>query len=111
MDIQLGSGGRYTLSKPVPTPGAIYQGLVVGVSGPGGVIRPISAHWPDARGRFSLLLPASARGVPCDSGRTSTSSCRASPAVPGGRIDLTSWPRALGETVPRGFALIRTPTG
>ena len=111
MDIQLGSGGRYTLSKPVPTPGAIYQGLVVGVSGPGGVIRPISAHWPDARGRFSLLLPASARGVPLRLWENQHQFVSRVPAVPGGRIDLTSWPRALGETVPRGFALIRTPTG
>jgi alcohol dehydrogenase (cytochrome c) len=111
MDIQLGSGGKYTLTKPVATPGAIYQGLVVGVSGPGGVIRPISARWPDARGRFSLLLPASARGLPLRLWENQHQFVSRVPAVPGGRIDLTSWPRALGETVPRGSALIRTPAG
>ncbi len=32
MNIQLGSGAKYTISKPAPYPGAVYQGLVVGVS-------------------------------------------------------------------------------
>jgi PQQ-dependent dehydrogenase (methanol/ethanol family) len=107
MDIQLGSGGRYTLTKPVPTPGAIYQGLIVGVSGPRGVIRPISARWPDARGRFSILLPASSRGATLRLWENQHQFVSRIAAEPGGRIDLTFWPRVLGQTVPRGFALLR----
>jgi alcohol dehydrogenase (cytochrome c) len=110
LDIQLGSGGRYTLSKPTATPGAIYQGLVVGVSGPRGVIRPVVARWPDAQGRFSLLLPSPARGVPLRFWENQHQFVSRVPAVPGGRIDLATWPRALGQTVPRGFALLRVPS-
>jgi alcohol dehydrogenase (cytochrome c) len=110
MDIQLGSGGRYTLSKPVTTPGAIYQGLVVGVSGPRGVIRPVSARWPDAQGRFSFVLPASARGVPLRFWENQHQFISRVAAAPGGRMILASWPRVLGQTVPRGLALLRVPS-
>jgi hypothetical protein len=109
MDIQRLALG-YTLSKTMPTPGAIYQGLVVGLSGPRGVIRPVAARWPDARGRFSILLPASARGVPPRFGENQHQFVSRAPVVPGGRVDLTSWPRVLGQAVPRDFALLRVPS-
>jgi alcohol dehydrogenase (cytochrome c) len=110
MDIQLGSGGRYTLSKPVAARGAIYQGLVVGVSGPRGVIRPVSARWPDAQGRFSFVLPASARGTTLRLWENQRQFVSRVAAVPGGRVDLASWPRLLGQTVPRGLAVLRVPS-
>ena len=40
-----------------PNAGAVYRGLIVGVLGPRGVIKPLSVRWPDAQGRFSLVLP------------------------------------------------------
>src|SRR5439155_16960468 len=58
MDIKLPSSGA---SIPVPTStaeaGAFYRGLLVGVAGPKGVVKPLSATWPDAQGRFTLVLP------------------------------------------------------
>ena len=110
MDVQLGSGGRYTLSKPVATPGAVYQGLVVGVSGGHGVIRPVAARWPDAQGRFSLLLPRSARGATLRFWENQRELVSTVKAVPGGRIDVSTWPRELGQTVPRGLAVLRIPS-
>lgn len=110
MNIELGSGGRYTISKPVATAGAIYQGLVVGVSGPRGVIRPIAVRWPDARGQFSILLPSSARGVTLrfwENQRQFFSRVR---ATPGGPVDLTAWPKVLGQTIPRGLGVLRVPS-
>ena len=92
------------------TPGAIYQGLVVGVSGPRGVIRPVSARWPDAQGRFSFVLPASARGVPLRFWENQHQFISRVAAVPGSRMILASWPRVLGQTVPRGLAVLRVPS-
>jgi hypothetical protein len=64
MNIRLPSspGGRMEVPQPKVAPGAIYEGLLVGVVGRGGPIRPISARWPDRSGRFQLVLPASLRG-------------------------------------------------
>src|SRR5205814_8417571 len=63
MDVQLPkTGTRPALPKPVEIPGAVFRGLVVGASGPGGVIKPLAVHWPDAKGNFSILLPRSLRG-------------------------------------------------
>ena len=49
---------------PVSTavPGAIYRGTLVGVSAGTGVVRPISATWPDAKGRFQLDPAGVGRG-------------------------------------------------
>jgi PQQ-dependent dehydrogenase (methanol/ethanol family) len=110
MNIQLGSGGRYTLSNPQPVVGAIYQGIVVGVSGPRGVIRPLRATWPDRSGRFSLLLPATARGDTLSFWQNQHQFFSRRAARPGGPIELTTWPRALGESVPRGLAALRAPS-
>jgi len=110
MNIELGSGGRYTISKPVATVGAIYQGLVVGVSGPRGVIRPIAVRWPDKTGRFSILLPSSASGVTLHFWENQRQFFSRLPAKPGGRVDLATWPKVLGQTVPRGLARLVVPS-
>ena len=51
-----------TTLNPQAVPGAIYQGLMVGVVGKGSVIHPISATWPAKNGFFRLVLPSSAAG-------------------------------------------------
>jgi alcohol dehydrogenase (cytochrome c) len=109
MDVQLGTGGRYTLSKPDAAIGAIYRGLVVGASGPRGVIRPIEARWPDAGGRFALLLPSSARGTTLRFWQSQRQFYSRVPARPGGRVDLSTWPRVLDQNVPRGTATFHVP--
>ena len=48
MDAELGSGGRYTLSRLVATRGAVCEGLVIGVSGRHGAICHVAARWPEA---------------------------------------------------------------
>ena len=66
MDVKLPATPTTPLALPTSTsfPGAVYQGTLVGVSGPGGVIKPLSATWPDLRGRFTLVLPGSVSGKP-----------------------------------------------
>ena len=107
MNVQLGTGGRYTLSTPQATLGAIYQGLVVGVSGPRGVIRPLRATWPDRTGRFSLLLPSSAQGATLTFWENQHQFFSRRAARPGGPVELATWPKALGQSVPRGLATVR----
>ena len=51
------------VAKPSSRAGAVYEGVMVGVSGPHGVVKPLSATWPDRSGHFRLVLPATARGA------------------------------------------------
>src|SRR5262249_19843583 len=93
-------GGALVLStlSPQAIPGAIYQGLVLGVvGGKGGVIRPISATWPDAKGRFSLVLPGSAKGQTVSFWEAQRQFFSTSNAKPGGPVDLSVYPKRLPE--------------
>ena len=109
MNIQLGSGGKYTISKPTSYAGAVYQGLVVGVSGAGGVIKPIANRWPDAKGRFTIVLPASARGKSVRFWENQRQFFTRSAARPGGAVDLSTWPTQLGAAAPAGLASLTLP--
>ena len=63
MDVKLpASGLGLPLPKSSPEAGAVYRGLLVGVLGRNGVIKPLSVRWPDTQGRFSLVLAASRPG-------------------------------------------------
>ncbi len=109
MDISLGSGGRYTIQKPTSYAGAVYEGLVIGASGPGGVIKPLAEHWPDAAGRFSILLPSSVRGRTLNFWENQRQFFSTFPAKPGGLVDLSAWPTQLGPAAPRGIAFLKVP--
>jgi hypothetical protein len=82
--------------------------LTVGVSTGENVVRPLSEIWPDKNGRFSMVLPANARG------RTLTffeeqRQVLSSPAAPGGKVDLTTWPRYVTAEFPRGLNTLAVP--
>ena len=63
LDLKLpASGVAMPLPVSTPVPGAIYRGTLIGASAGTGVVRPISATWPDVQGRFQLILPASVAG-------------------------------------------------
>jgi hypothetical protein len=111
LDIKLGRGTAYTLGKPDAVGGALYEGLIVGVTGGGGVIRPVSERWPDAKGNFSMILPKSARGRTLRFWQNQRQFYSRSPQVPGGPVDLTSWPKSLGDAAPRGLAKLVVPRG
>jgi alcohol dehydrogenase (cytochrome c) len=108
MDVRLPSSGT---ALPVPTatsePGAIYRGVVVGVSVAGRPLRPVSARWPDARGRFSLVLRAAARGKRVSFWQAALDEQFAA-AAPGGAVDMRGWP-ALPATAPRDLAFVDVP--
>ena len=107
MDVKLPSSGT-TLALPVSTPeeGAFYRGLLVGVAGPGGVIKPLAAHWPARDGRFSLLLPSSVRGKTLRFWESDFASFSRSAATPGGAVDLGVWPTKLSPRTARDVAFL-----
>jgi alcohol dehydrogenase (cytochrome c) len=106
MNIQLGSGTNYTVDKPSSFTGAIYSGLVVGVTAGGNVVKPLAERWPDAKGRFSMTLPASVRGKTLHLWENQRQFFSHFPAKPGGAVDLASWPKQLGDAAPSGLAVV-----
>jgi hypothetical protein len=110
MDLQLPTrGGRFAVPNPQPVAGAINRGLVVGASGPGGVVKPIQVRWPDARGNFSLLLPASLSGRTISLWQNLRVAFDPAAASPGAPLSLRTWPEALSPRVPSGLATIKLP--
>jgi PQQ-dependent dehydrogenase (methanol/ethanol family) len=109
MNIQLPASGT-GLPAPMPASyaGAVYEGMLVGVSAPG-VVKPVSARWPDRSGRFSFVLPASLRGKTVSVWESFQQLFQSSPTGPGGPIDLQAWPRSLAENVPRRLVTLTLP--
>jgi hypothetical protein len=96
----------YPMALPVPRsyPGAIYEGVVVGASVGGTVVRPVRVMWPDASGRFTLVLPRrfAGRTVSLWEDKLQLFSRVASRA--GGSVDLRDWPSQLPQDAPRDVA-------
>jgi len=111
MNIELGSGTSYTIQKPTSNAGAVYSGLVVGVSVGAKVVKPLAERWPDTKGTFSLTLPASVRGRTLTFWQNLRQSFSRVAARPGGAVDLSSWPSRLGDAVPSGQATLKIPRG
>jgi alcohol dehydrogenase (cytochrome c) len=108
MNLQLPSASSRPLASATPAsyPGAIYEGLVMGVSVGGHVIKPVAERWPDARGSFSMVLPASAQGKTLHFWQNRRQFFSRVPASPGGAVDLGTWPAELGSAVPAGLATL-----
>jgi alcohol dehydrogenase (cytochrome c) len=109
MNIHLGSGTNYTVLAPTETTGAVYSGLVVGVVSGGKVVKPLAERWPSANGTFSMKLPGSVRGKTVRFWENLRQSFSSFAANPGGAIDLSTWPSALGDSVPVGMASLKIP--
>ena len=107
MDIKLPASGA---SIPVPTStpevGAFYRGLLVGVAGPQGVVKPISSTWPDANGRFTLVLPRQAKGTALRFWESDFVTFSRIAARPGGPTEPSSTPKALTNRIPVGIAVV-----
>jgi PQQ-dependent dehydrogenase (methanol/ethanol family) len=109
MNIHLSAGTNYTVLPPAERVGAVYSGLVVGIVSGGKVVKPLAERWPSANGTFSMKLPASVRGKTVRFWENLRQSFSSFPARPGGAIDLSSWPSALGDSVPVGVASLKIP--
>jgi alcohol dehydrogenase (cytochrome c) len=111
MNIRLPSTANAPLtnvtSKAIP--GAIYQGLLIGVVGKGRAIKPLSARWPSASGRFQLVLPRSAAGQTVrfwEAARQFYSTSNPSPAGP---VDLAIYPSSLPANAPQSLISLKLP--
>ena len=89
--------------------GSDLPGLLVGASAGGRVIRPLSARWPDQRGRFALVLPRSVRGRTIRLWQNQRTFFSRFPAQPGGPVDLRAWPRGLTQRVPQDLDAVQVP--
>jgi alcohol dehydrogenase (cytochrome c) len=110
VDIKLpASPGAPTISPPQGYAGAVYEGLLIGVSSGDKVVKPLAARWPDPRGTFSLVLPGSVRGHTISFWENQRQFFSRVAARPGGTVDLSSWPNGLRALVPQGLASIKVP--
>ncbi len=107
LDLKLpASGVAMQLPTSTPVPGAIYRGTLIGASAGTGVVRPISATWPDVQGRFRLILPASVAGKTLRFWQSDFQTYQTNSVTPGGPVDLKAWPTALSPRVPRDTAFL-----
>jgi hypothetical protein len=108
MNIQLPGSATAVMALPTATsyPGAIYEGLILGVSGPNGLVRPLSASWPDKNGRFRITLPASVAGKRLSIWEDLDQAFSSFAATPGGRFDMKSYPTKVLARFPQGMATV-----
>jgi PQQ-dependent dehydrogenase (methanol/ethanol family) len=101
-------GGNPVPSAVTTTPGAIYEGTLVGVQGSKGVIVPVGGNWPDRNGNFRLVLPPSAKGQRVSVFEDNRQVVAVS-AAPGAPVEKSAWPHGLAQTVPQRLAAITLP--
>jgi hypothetical protein len=109
LNIHLGANGNYTLEPPSSYVGAVYSGLVIGVTSGGKVVKPLAERWPDAKGNFSMTLPRSVAGKTLRFWENQRQFFSRFTAEPGGVVDLRSWPEQLGPAVPTNLAVLKVP--
>ena len=73
------------------------------------MIKPLAEHWPNAKGNFSMLLPASVRGQTLHFWENQRQLFSSIPQVPGGPVNLGAWPKVLGDTAARGIGKLVVP--
>ena len=69
----------------------------------------VPATWPDAQGRFELVLPSSVRGQRLRFWEDEVERFVGGGAAPGSAVDVSSWPTSLDPDVPRDVATLRVP--
>jgi hypothetical protein len=108
MDIRL-PPRSYAMALPRPQsyPGALYDGIVAGVTAGGNLVRPVSATWPDGSGRFQITLPRRLAGKTVAIWEGKLNLFSRAEAKPGGTIDLADWPATLPREVPRDLVRVQ----
>lgn len=111
MDVDLPPKG-FPLPRPAPpraVPGAVYEGLLVGVEADGRPVKPIAARWVDTRGHFDLVLPAPLAGRTVSFWESQLYAFSRLRATPGGPIDVAYWPSTFPARAPRGLGTLTLP--
>lgn len=110
MDIQLPPAG-FPIALPTSTsyPGAIYDGLVIGVTAGGQVVDPDEATWTTKDGRFRMVLPASLAGKTVSLWERSAKVFLKAAAKPGAAIEKDVWPAKLPKDASPNVASVTLP--
>lgn len=94
---------------PKAVPGAVFEGLLVGVTVDGEPVKPVSARWPDPDGRFEMVLPSSVAGKTARFWQSRLRAFSRTEARPGGAVDVDYWPDAIPEDAPRDLDALELP--
>jgi len=111
LDIHLPPDG-YAMPLPLPQsyPGAVYQGVVAGISSSDtDSVRPLSVTWPARNGLFTITLPHTLAGHTVSLWEAEIQLFSTLPAAPGSPIELGSWPRTIPRDAARTLMTIRLP--
>jgi hypothetical protein len=107
LNIQLPpTGFALAMPRPHSYQGAVYTGVVAGVTSGGANVKPVSVTWPDHAGRFSITLPKSLAGKTVSIWEARLNLFSVDQAVPGGPVYLQDWPVTLPPSVPTDLASI-----
>jgi hypothetical protein len=110
LDVQVPPPGfALTPDRPRSVPGAVYEGLLVGVTVDGEPVTPISARWADPDGRFEFVLPAAVAGKTVRFWQSRLRAFSRTEAVPGGDVDVLYWPKSLPDDAPRDLEELDLP--
>jgi PQQ-dependent dehydrogenase (methanol/ethanol family) len=110
LDIKLPTGGGQMTSSDVGSyVGGVYDALLIGVASAGRTVRPLSATWPDSKGRFRLVLPASSRGKAVSFWMDRGPIFSRATAGPGRAVTISLFPAAPGPQAPQGLLRLRLP--
>jgi hypothetical protein len=111
LDVQLPSSptGVLPLPKATSYAGAVYEGLMLGVTDRNGLVKPTSVRWPDAEGRFEIRIPARPKGTKLLLFEDVDQFFSARKARPGGPVDLVSYPHQVLQRMPQAIANVVVP--
>lgn len=110
LDLKLPTaGGQMTSSDVGSYVGGVYDALLIGVASGGRTVQPVLATWPDAKGRFRLVLPASARGKTVSFWMDRGPVFSRAVAGPGRVVTPSLFPAAPGAQAPQGLLRLRLP--
>jgi hypothetical protein len=94
---------------PRAVPGAVFEGLLVGVTVEGEPVKPVSALWADDDGRFEIVLPSSVAGQTVRFWQSRLRAFSRTEARPGGEVDVDYWPDSIPEDAPRDLDALELP--
>lgn len=94
---------------PRAVAGAVFEGLLVGVTVDGEPVKPVSARWPDPDGRFEMVLPANLAGQTVRFWQSRLRAFSRTEASPGGEVDVDYWPDSIPDDAPRELDTLELP--
>ncbi len=110
LDLQVPPAGFPLVpDTPHAVPGAVFEGLLVGVTVDGDPVKPVSARWADVDGRFEIVLPSSVAGKTARFWQSRLRAFSRTEARPGGDVDIGYWPESVPEDAPRDLEELELP--